>query len=175
MRKNNYLWPLLLATTLIAGLWLGVFLQKRLNPTFSSNHPARIKINQLMDLIETDYVDDIDTESVVDLAIGNILEQLDPHSVYINQDELEYVEQSMKGSFVGIGVTFNVFNDTLAVIKSLPEGPAKEAGIEAGDRILYAGNQKIFGNHISSDSITEVLRGEQDSSIDLKIFRKKNN
>src|SRR5690606_39534616 len=75
---------------------------------------------------------------VVDLAINNILGQLDPHSVYINQDELEYVEQSMKGSFVGIGITFNIFNDTLAVIKSLPEGPAKEAGIEAGDRISYA-------------------------------------
>lgn len=173
MRKNNYLWPLLLATTLIAGLWLGVFLQKRLNPTFSSDHPARIKINQLMDLIETDYVDDIDTESVVDMAIGNILEQLDPHSVYINQDELEYVEQSMKGSFVGIGVTFNVFNDTLAVIKAMPGGPAIEAGIEAGDRILYAGSQKIFGHSISADSITQLLRGEKNSMIDLRVFRKK--
>ena len=126
-----------------------------------------------MDLIETDYVDDIDTESVVDLAIGNILEQLDPHSVYINQDELEYVEQSMKGSFVGIGVTFNVFNDTLAVIKAMPGGPAIEAGIEAGDRILYAGSQKIFGHSISADSITQLLRGEKNSMIDLRVFRKK--
>lgn len=175
MKKNNYLLPLLLAIALIAGLWLGSFLQKKINPTYSSDNQARVKINRLMDLIETDYVDDVDTDAVVDLAINNILGQLDPHSVYINQDELGQVEQSMKGSFVGIGITFNIFNDTLAVIKSLPEGPAKEAGIEAGDRILYAGNQKIFGNHISSDSITEVLRGEQDSSIDLKIFRKKNN
>src|SRR5690606_37343508 len=173
MKKNNYLLPLLLATTLIAGLWLGSFLQKKINPTYSSDNEARVKINRLMDLIETDYVDDVDTDEVVDLAINNILGQLDPHSVYINQDELGQVEQSMKGSFVGIGITFNVFNDTLAVIKSLPAGPAKEAGIEAGDRILYAGEQKIFGNQISSDSITQILRGEENSTINLKVFRKK--
>lgn len=173
MKKNNYLLPLLIATTLIVGLWLGVFLQKRINPAYASDHPARVKINQLIDLIETDYVDDINTESVVDMAINNILGQLDPHSVYINQDELAEVEQSMKGSFVGIGVTFNVFNDTLAVIKSSPEGPAKAAGIQAGDRILFAGNQQIFGNQIATDSITALLRGEENSTIDLKIFRKK--
>lgn len=173
MKKNNYLLPLFLAIALIIGLWLGSFLQKKINPTYSSDNPSRVKINRLMDLIETDYVDDVDTDEVVDLAINNILGQLDPHSVYINQDELGVVEQSMKGSFVGIGITFNVFNDTLAVIKALPAGPAKEAGIEAGDRILYAGKQKIFGNQISSDSITEILRGEENSTINLKVFRKK--
>ncbi len=101
-----------------------------------SNH--KTKLNKLIDFIDNEYVDKVNTDSIVDLAVNNILEKLDPHSVYIPPSEQSQIAESMRGDFVGIGVNFYMYNDTVAIIKPLKNGPSDKAGIKAGDRILYA-------------------------------------
>ena len=110
-----------------------------------SRNDHRTKLNRLIDFIESEYVDDVNTDSIVDVTVDDILSRLDPHSVYIPSSEQGEVAEYMKGDFVGIGVNFYMYNDTVAVIKPIAEGPSEKAGIKAGDRILYAGKTKLFG------------------------------
>ena len=96
------------------------------------------KLNRLLDFIDSEYVDKVNTDSIVGLTVTNILAQLDPHSVYVPPSEQTDLAESMKGDFVGIGINFYMYKDTVAVIKPLENGPSEKAGIQSGDRILYA-------------------------------------
>ncbi len=173
MNKRTYLWPVVVTGALAAGVFLGGFIERTTSPRTSYDDKARIKLNKLIDLIEQEYVDNVDTDSIIDLTMNNLLEHLDPHSVYIAQSEMEEVQKSMKGSFVGIGINYNLFNDTLAIIKAIPGGPSYKAGLRAGDRILFADNHKIFGNNLTNDSLVNILKGKMDSTVKLKVYRKK--
>jgi carboxyl-terminal processing protease len=141
----------------------------------SSTSENRDKLDRLIHLIENEYVDDVDTDSIVNLAVNGILEQLDPHSVYIDPENFEYIEESMRGNFVGIGINFYVYKDTLTVIRTIENGPSEKAGLKAGDRILLANNDTIFGKKLSSDFLVTKLKGTKGSEVDLKIFRKAEN
>src|SRR5690606_1660954 len=98
-----------------------------------------------------------------------------PHSGYIGKEEFEYVEESMRGNFVGIGITFYMYKDTLTVIRTIENGPSEKAGLRAGDRILLADNDTIFGKDFSSDAIIAKLRGEKKSKLIVEVFRKADN
>src|SRR5690606_20208654 len=124
------------------------------------------------DLIEHEYVDNVNTDSIIDRTVNNILSQLDPHSTYISRSEFEDVQNAMKGSFVGIGINYYVLNDTLAVVKPLRGGPSAKAGIKAGDRILYADKTQLFDQGLSNDSIINLLKGVDGSKAFLKVYRK---
>ncbi|HMI08387.1 MAG TPA: S41 family peptidase [Flavobacterium sp.] len=175
MRIRNTYVILLVFTALAAGILLGGFLNFPIEkPSFSKKN-YKGKINKLLDFIDNEYVDNINTDSIVDLTVNNILAQLDPHSVYIPPSEQTGVAESMKGDFVGIGVNFYMYNDTVAVIKPLENGPSEKAGLLAGDRILYAGKTKLFGRKLPSDSLFPRLRGVAGSEITLTIFRKTEN
>src|SRR5690606_20285839 len=112
---------------------------------------------------------------IVDLTVNSILEKLDPHSVYIAKNEMVQVEQSMKGDFVGIGVNFYMYKDSVAVIKPIPGGPSEKAGIKAGDRILYANNDKLFGRKLPNDTLFSKLKRVKGSKLTLTFFRKSTN
>lgn len=152
----------------------GLLLGNRLNnsPELSDKNTYKNKLNKLIDFIEREYVDDINTDSIVDLTVNGILENLDPHSVYIAKNELESVNESMKGDFVGIGVNFYMYKDTLAVIRPTLNGPSEKAGILAGDRILFAGKTQLFDKNISNDTLLAKLKGEENSKIELLVYRK---
>lgn len=141
----------------------------------SSTSENRDKLDRLIHLIENEYVDDVDTDSIVNIAVNGILEQLDPHSVYIDPENFEYIEESMRGNFVGIGINFYVYKDTLTVIRTIENGPSEKAGLKAGDRILLANNDTIFGKKLSSDFLVTKLKGAKDSEVSLKVFRKAEN
>lgn len=141
--------------------------------TSLTTNSNKVKLNKLIDFIEQEYVDDVDTDSIIDMTVTSILEQLDPHSVYIARSEMQSISESMRGGFVGIGINYYVFKDSLAVIKAVPGGPSEKAGLLPGDRILYADGQKLFGKKLSNDSLVSILRGEEDSKVQLKIYRKK--
>ena len=145
------------------------------NRTLSSKTANKIKLNRLIDFIDNEYVDAINSDSIVDLTVNSILSNLDPHSVYIPPSEQSSEAETMKGNFVGIGVNFYMFNDTVAVVKPLANGPAEKAGIQAGDRILYADNTKLFGRKLPSDSLLNKLKGNESSEVQLTIFRKSTN
>ncbi|HLA54530.1 MAG TPA: S41 family peptidase, partial [Flavobacterium sp.] len=175
MKSNNKYLPILIFSTLGIGMLLGMFLNFPSTVVTEPKNAYKNKLNRLIDFIENEYVDDVDTDSIVDLTVNNILAKLDPHSVYIPPSEQSEVAELMKGDFVGIGVNFYMYNDTVAIIKPIENGPSEKAGIKAGDRILYAGSYKLFGKKLPTDSLYSKLKGAEGSEIELTIFRKSAN
>lgn len=175
MKNTKKYFPIIIFTTLAVGVVLGTMLNFPAPGSFSSANNHKNKLNKLIDFIDTEYVDSVNTDSIVDLTVNNILEKLDPHSVYIAQEEMEEVSQSMKGDFVGIGINFYIYNDTLAVINPIQNGPSQKAGIQSGDRILYAGKDKIFGKKVPLESLSSKLKGTIGSEVELTVFRKAQN
>ena len=155
----------------------GVFIGGKLNFTdtsdrlFTSNS-KKDKLNRLIDYIDYEYVDDVNTDSIVDVTVNGILSNLDPHSTYIPKSELQRVTENMKGDFVGIGVSFYTYRDTITVIRPTEGGPSEKAGIKSGDRIIVADGDSIFGRQWSNEAIIKKLKGEKDSKINLKVYRK---
>jgi carboxyl-terminal processing protease len=168
--KEKYL-PILLFSCVAMGIVIGGMINfpKR---TLSKQNARKVKIERLIDFINDEYVDDVDSDSIVDMTVNSILQNLDPHSVYLPPNEQSSEAEIMKGDFVGIGVNFYMYNDTVAVVKPLENGPAAKAGILSGDRILYAGKTKLFGRKLPTDSLYNKLKGEEGSKVKLTIFRK---
>lgn len=172
MKKRSIYLPILLSSAMAIGLVLGSILNFPLNHSFSSRNNPKNKLNRLLDFIDKEYVDQVNTDSIVDLTVTNILAQLDPHSVYLPPSLQSEESENMKGDFVGIGIHFYMFRDSVAVIKPLEDGPSYKAGIKAGDRILYADNVKLFGRKLPSDSLFSKLKGKQGTEVELTVFRK---
>ena len=172
MKINKIYLPIALSVTLAAGLLLGSFLNFPANQRGMISSSNKSKLNKLIDFIDSEYVDTVNTDSIVDITVNSILEKLDPHSVYIAKNEMDEVAQSMRGDFVGIGVNFYMYKDSVAVIKPVPGGPSDRAGIKAGDRILFAGNTKLFGRKLPNDSLFPKLKGAEGSKVSLTIYRK---
>jgi carboxyl-terminal processing protease len=175
MKINKVYIPLLISVVLAIGFILGSTLQSPAKNGFFARKNNTTKLNKLIDFIEREYVDSLNTDSIVDLTVSEILAKLDPHSVYIPKSDLDAVTQSMRGDFVGIGVNFYMFNDTLAVIKPIENGPSEKAGIMAGDRILFANKLQLYKKNIQTDSLFSVLKGAKGSTIKLTVFRKSEN
>lgn len=161
---------MLFAAALAVGFLIGGYLNFSSPKGFTTNS-NRSKLNKLMELIENEYVDNVNADSIVDLTVNGILEKLDPHSVYIAKNEMEQVTQSMKGDFVGIGVNFYMYKDSVAIIKPIANGPSEKAGLKAGDRILFADNAKLYGRKLPSDSLFSKLKGEEGSKVNLTVYR----
>ncbi|TVZ26116.1 carboxyl-terminal processing protease [Gillisia sp. Hel_I_86] len=172
-KKHKIYLPLLLGLACAVGILLGAKLnfapdQKGL---FSSNSKKE-KLNRLIDYIDYEYIDEVNTDSIVDVTVNRILENLDPHSVYIPKNEYAGVTENMKGDFVGIGVSFYNVQDTIVVIQAMTGGPSEKLGIRGGDRILYANDKQLFDKQISNDSIIAQLKGTEDSRVTLTVLRK---
>lgn len=175
MKHTKILFPIILSITLAVGIGLGTLLNFPVTDTKLASNTHKNKLNKLISFIDNEYVDSINTDSIVDLACGKILEKLDPHSVYIPKTEQTEIAQSMKGDFVGIGINFYMYKDTLTVINTIENGPSAKAGILPGDRILFAGNKKLFGRKLPNDSLFSSLKGEVGSNVKLTILRKTTN
>ena len=175
MKKNNIYKPITVAISICIGIVMGSVIFGNSKPIFVTQNANRYKLNRLIDILENNYVDSINTDSIIDLTVNNILDQLDPHSFYIPSSQQNLVQESMNGEFVGIGVTYFMLNDTLAVINPIKGGPSIKAGIKPGDRILFANGKQIYGKNLPTDSLMAVLKGELNSDINLKVFRKSEN
>ncbi|KDN56738.1 S41 family peptidase [Flavobacterium seoulense] len=171
--KINYKYiPIYISIVLAIGIFIGGSLSFSSQDELLTNNYSKEKLNQLIDFIDSEYVDELDTDSIVNNTVDNILAQLDPHSVYIPPSEQVEVTENMKGDFVGIGVRFYIFKDTVAIIQSIENGPSAKAGIKAGDRILYADGTKLFGRKLPTDSLFNKLKGKEGSEVELTIYRK---
>lgn len=168
--------PVLAGLLIAIGILIGNFLSFPFKQNLTnSGGNSRDKIDRLIHFIENEYVENVDTDSILESTVNGIISQLDPHSVYIGKDEFESVAENMKGNFVGIGINFYMYNDTLTVIRTVQDGPSEKAGLKAGDRILLANGDTIFGKKISSDSIITKLRGKQNTKLKVKVYRKTEN
>ena len=173
MKKHFYIWPTVIAIALAFGIFVGGKLHFNDTPEklFTTNS-KKDKLNRLIDYIDYEYVDEINTDSIVDITVNNILDKLDPHSVYIPKSEMDKVSENMKGDFVGIGINFYMIRDTITVIRTIENGPSYQKGILPGDRILKADQDTLFGKNIPSDDIVSKLKGLTGSSVVLSVYRK---
>jgi carboxyl-terminal processing protease len=170
--KSKYI-PLIIGVAIAIGVIIG----GKLNFTDTSDklfttNSKKDKINRLIDYIDYEYVDDINTDSIVDVTVNGILDNLDPHSTYIPKEDLESITENMKGDFIGIGINFYPYKDTIAVIKPTEGGPSERAGIMSGDRILLADGDTIFGKKVTNDLISQKLKGDKNTKVKLTVFRK---
>lgn len=173
MTKNNF--PIYLSLATIFGIVVGsLFSGTTSNFSIGGNSKNEAKIKRLMDYIERDYVDDVNTDILLDEAITQMLGKLDPHSVYIPKENLQAVQENMQGNFVGIGVQFRMINDSITVIQPIKGGPSIRAGIKAGDRIIAANKDTLSGKMLSSNDVPRYLKGEADTEVSLQVYRKTN-
>jgi carboxyl-terminal processing protease len=137
MRINPKYTPFFIGFTLALGIIIGSYLQASQQLYFISNNDSKAKLNTLVDFIDNHYVDHVNTDSIVGTTVDNIMNQLDPHSVYVSPQDQKEVQESLQGNFVGIGINYYMYKDTLTVIRPIENGPSEKAGLKAGDRILY--------------------------------------
>ncbi len=171
MMHKKYI-PLFIGIAIAAGIYIGGKLDFKDNSDrlFTSNS-KKDKLNRLIDYIDHEYVDEVNTDSIVDVTVNRILDNLDPHSTYIPKENLQAVTENMKGDFVGIGVSFYTFRDSVTVIRPLEGGPSIKAGIKGGDRIISANDEPIYGKEWTNEAVVNRLKGEKGTRVKLKVYR----
>lgn len=158
--------PLVLAIGLIAGIFAGRYIGR------PSGSQQTDKLRAVLELIDNEYVDEIDIDSLMELSLPEILSSLDPHSVYIPSAEYHAANDDLEGSFSGVGVSFQILNDTVTVVEVVPQGPAEKVGILAGDRIIRANKKSLTGPEITSEDVFTTLRGPKGTKVVMEIVRK---
>lgn len=164
--------PLFVAIGVVVGILLGSFyanhyLGKRLSIINTSTN----KLNDLLHLIDDQYVDTVDIGHLVEVSMPKILHELDPHSVYITKDEVAESMQDLNGSFSGIGVQFYIYQDTVRVVRVIKGGPSEGAGLKAGDRIVGVNGRAYVGEEVTDEETLKLLKGESGSKVKLEIVR----
>ena len=125
MKIDKVYFPIIIFSAIAVGFLLGgIFIKAPASDKTSIQNETKLKLNRLIEFIDSEYVDNIDTDSIVDQTVTGILEKLDPHSVYIAKNEAQHVAEEMKGDFVGIGVNFFIENDSIIVINPVKNGPS---------------------------------------------------
>lgn len=144
-------------------------------PAVAQSQEVKDQMNKLLSLyqlIDYAYIDSVEFDKLVDNAIIQTLKELDPHSSYIPKKELERAEEPLRGSFEGIGITFQLFNDTILVVGPIPGGPSDRLGIMAGDKIIKINDTVAWGDKVNNQYVMDRLRGKKGSPVDVSIYRK---
>lgn len=180
-KKLNAWLPLLFSIVAAIGILIGFKLQDSIKPTTAKPSVFPItgkqeigKIEEILRFIEAKYVEDVDREEIVEGIINEVLQELDPHSTYIPAEDLKGINDSLEGSFDGIGVQFLIINDTILVVSPVVGGPSEKLGIRAGDKIVAINDTSVAGIGITNAAIMAELRGEKGSEVKVGIMRGNN-
>lgn len=151
------------------GFWLGA----RFRASYSDNPVAAgwQKIEQVLQYVEHDYVDTVSRQTLEDEVIAYLLQRLDPHSYYISPEEVQAMNEPLEGGFEGIGIQFNLRNDTIYVINTIGGGPSEKAGVLPGDRIIGVDGDTIAGRGLSNESVMALLKGPSGSKVSVQLLR----
>ena len=161
--------PILLTIAVIIGVLVG---SEFAEPGKKRKHFGSFqKFRHLLEYIERDYVDSVDTKELIEGTIKEMLGKLDPHTVYIPSADLELATSQLNGTYDGIGVEFNLLRDTLYVVNPLPGGPSEKAGIRAGDKIISVEGENIAGIGLERRQVFDMLRGPRGSKVTVGIWR----
>ncbi len=171
-KKNNRFMPLVMALCVIVGIFIGTFYANH----FSGNRLSIInsssnKLNNLLHIIEDQYVDTVNVNNLVEKAMPQILAELDPHSVYIAAKDVQMANDDLRGSFSGVGIEFTIRQDTLHVQQVISNGPAERAGVIAGDKIVMVDDKPFTGKTLTNEEAMHRLKGPKDTKVKLGIKR----
>lgn len=161
MRKTGF--SILLGMTLVLG-------GSRLNA--QDVQSSALKYGRLLRIIDSYYVDTTNVNEITDKVIVDVLKGLDPHSTYISKEEVDKMNEPLQGNFEGIGISFNVYRDTLMVVNTIPGGPSEKVGIRPGDRIVSVDSKNIAGVGLKNTAVYDYLRGKKGTKVELGVRRK---
>ena len=172
INKSNRFMPLLMALCVVVGILIGTFYANQ----FSGNRLNIInsgsnRLSNLLHIVDDQYVDKVNIDSLVDMAIPQILADLDPHSVYIPAKDAQAVTDDLKGSFSGVGIEFTIRKDTIHVQNVVKNGPAQRAGILAGDKIVSVDGKTFVGKVVTQDEAMRRLKGPKDTKVKIGVVR----
>ncbi len=163
--------PIYVGIAIAIGVFIGANMAHPAGSSTSLNQNLS-KLRQILTYVENDYVDEVDTEELIEGAIENMLHTLDPHTVYMTSEEMELRREELQGNFEGIGVEFNIFKDTIHVIAPLSGGPSLEAGILPGDKIIKVDGENVAGVGLQTLDVFNHLRGKKGTNVTVSILRK---
>ncbi|MBI2731465.1 MAG: S41 family peptidase [Sphingobacteriales bacterium] len=174
MNKKLQVWlPLLFSLVMILGMFFGY--QLRDNMGFSRKgfftSGKTTPVQEIINLINSRYVDSVGIDTLGTKAINEILGELDPHSIYIPAENLKSVNEELDGNFEGIGVEFDIYNDTVNVLNVMPGGPSDKAGVQIADRFIKIDTTNIAGVKVNAEKMKKLLRGESGSKVMVKLLR----
>ena len=171
---NNSKYQIKLPLILCIGLAGGVLIGASLNKTAASDDIGADvqKFREVRSLIKTEYVDETETDKLVDDAIGHILAKLDPHSAYIPARERLEANEDLRGNFEGIGIEFSIFQDTLVVVAALSGGPSEAVGLRTGDRIVKVDGENIAGIGLVNNDVSKKLKGPKGTEVKIEVVRR---
>lgn len=163
--------PLIICATLAAGILVGatLFGGKGSRDEVTKNF---LKFREVLSLIQKEYVDTVNVTDLTDYSIGQMLERLDPHSVYIPIKDVQMAQIQLEGDFDGIGVEFMILQDTIQVVTPIPGGPSEQVGIRSGDRIIGVDGKNVAGTKITNRDVFGMLRGPRGTQVKVKIARR---
>jgi carboxyl-terminal processing protease len=163
--------PMLIGLSLAGGILLGASF---FGGTRNLNGISRgySKYKEILQLIENNYVDTVNTDDLVDFSISKMLEKLDPHTAYLNPTESVAARSQLEGGFDGIGVEFNIYKDTVYVVTPLAGGPSETAGIQSGDKILKVDETPLTGKDIDNADVFKAMRGKRGTEVRLTVLSK---
>ncbi len=171
--KRPWLNPLIYSCLLMAGISIGslIFRERKAEKFTSNPHASVGKIDNVLDFIQQNYVDTINRNKLEENTLIAMLNQLDPHSEYIPAADLQQVNEPLQGNFDGIGVEFNIVNDTICVVHPIQGGPSEKVGVKAGDRIVKVEGKNVAGIKITNKKVFEALRGKKGTKVKVTVKR----
>ena len=166
--------PLWLALSVVVGIFIGSFFANR----FSGNRLSIInsgsnKLNDLLHIVDDQYVDTVNVNDLVEKAVPTILSELDPHSVYISQKDVQQANDDLKGSFFGVGIEFTLRKDTIHIQNVISNGPSERAGLQAGDKIVEIDGEPFVGKEVTTEEAMHRLKGDKDTQVKIGVVRGK--
>ncbi|XOV92092.1 MAG: S41 family peptidase [Bacteroidota bacterium] len=171
LSKSAVSLPLFISIAIAVGIFIGANMAGPDDGVFNLQK-SLYKFRQVLSYLENDYVDPVNPDELVETAISEMLEKLDPHSVYIPAEELELAKSQLEGNFEGIGIEFNIFKDTIYVVSALSGGPSEKIGLRSGDKIIKVDGEDVTGEELNNRKVISLLRGPKGSEVKVAILRK---
>ncbi|MBO7546004.1 MAG: PDZ domain-containing protein [Paludibacteraceae bacterium] len=171
---KKYLFPTITIAFLLVGFLIGNSVGSKAKAqqiNWARLLAPQSKVDQLLQMMNSNYVDAIDVDSITEEVMEVLVEKLDPHSAYISKKDLELVNSELSASFSGIGVQFNIQNDTVCIVAVIPGGPSEGVGVLAGDKIVFVDDSVFTGKGMNNEKVMHTLRGPKDTQVKLSIKR----
>jgi len=166
INKQSQYGPIIFSIVLAVGILIGSFLNRNNKNNLSPN-----KFDLILNQLEEIYIDSINKDVLIEQAVENLIEELDPHSSYIPAQNLQSINEPMEGSFDGIGIEFNLQKDTILVVAPISGGPSQMVGILSGDKIISVDDEVIAGTNLSNEDVFKLLRGKKGTKVKVGILR----